>query len=84
MGARARIGSGAIILPYVNIGHDAQVGAGSVVTYHVEPGGKVFGNPAKRMDIFPEPTRFTCGCTVNEVSSTCVHHGQNSDARFLV
>ncbi len=41
------IGGGAILLPGVRIGHDAVVGAGSVVTKDVAPGDRVAGNPAK-------------------------------------
>ena len=41
------IGASAIILPNVNIGKGAIVGAGSVVTKDVEPYTLVCGNPAK-------------------------------------
>jgi len=40
------IGGGAIVLPGVDIGDGAIVGAGSVVTRHVPPGATVVGNPA--------------------------------------
>lgn len=43
----AVIGAGATILPGNNIGHNAFVGAGSVVTKPVKQGQTVFGNPAK-------------------------------------
>jgi UDP-2-acetamido-3-amino-2,3-dideoxy-glucuronate N-acetyltransferase len=43
----ASIGSGATILGGVRIGHEAVVGAGSVVTKHVKPGETVAGNPAR-------------------------------------
>ena len=43
----ARIGGGAILCPAVEIGEDAFVGAGSVVTKDVPPRTVVFGNPAK-------------------------------------
>lgn len=43
----ARIGIGAVILPNVIIGKNAQVGAGSLVTHNVEPGTLVMGIPAK-------------------------------------
>ena len=43
----ARIGIGAIVLPNVTIGRNAQVGAGWVVTHNVDPGTLVMGIPAK-------------------------------------
>ncbi len=43
----ARIGGGAILLPGVEIGADAFVGAGAVVTKDVEPGMLVVGSPAR-------------------------------------
>ena len=43
----ASIGSGATILSNTNIGEDAIVGAGSVVTKDVPPNAIVAGNPAK-------------------------------------
>lgn len=43
----ASIGSGATILCGVTIGENAVVGAGSVVTKDVPPGGVVAGNPAR-------------------------------------
>ncbi|WP_158747349.1 sugar O-acetyltransferase [Acidisphaera sp. L21] len=47
IGAFVWIGGGAIILPGVTIGDDAIIGAGSVVTRDVPPGGRVAGNPAR-------------------------------------
>ena len=44
---RASIGSGAIILCGVQIGEDALIGAGAVVTHDVPPGAVVSGNPAR-------------------------------------
>ena len=41
------IGDSAIILPGVNIGNGAVVGAGAVVTRSIEPYGVVAGNPAR-------------------------------------
>jgi len=43
----ASIGSGATILPNINIGENAIVGAGSVVTRQVPPNSIVAGNPAR-------------------------------------
>jgi acetyltransferase-like isoleucine patch superfamily enzyme len=45
----ARIGGGAILLPGVEIGEEAFVGAGAVVTKPVEPRMLVVGNPARVM-----------------------------------
>jgi acetyltransferase-like isoleucine patch superfamily enzyme len=42
----ARIGGGAILLPGIEIGEEAFVGAGAVVTKDVEPRMLVVGNPA--------------------------------------
>ncbi|NLD69013.1 MAG: sugar O-acetyltransferase [Limnobacter sp.] len=47
IGRNVWIGSGALILPGVEIGDDALVGAGSVVTRNVPSGATVFGNPAR-------------------------------------
>lgn len=43
----ARIGGGAILLPAVEIGEEAFVGAGAVVTKDVDPRMLVVGNPAR-------------------------------------
>jgi len=50
----ARIGGGAILLPGVEIGAEAFVGAGAVVTKNVEPRMLVVGNPARVMRGVPE------------------------------
>jgi acetyltransferase-like isoleucine patch superfamily enzyme len=50
----ARIGGGAILLPGVEIGEEAFVGAGAVVTKPVEPRMLVVGNPARVMRGVPE------------------------------
>ena len=44
---RARIGGGAVLLPGVEIGEEAFVGAGAVVTKDVPPRAVVVGNPAR-------------------------------------
>jgi len=43
----ARIGGGAILCPGVEIGEEAFVGAGAVVTKSVPPRALVVGNPAR-------------------------------------
>jgi len=43
----ARIGANATILPGVEVGEEALVGAGAVVVDHVPPGMVVVGNPAR-------------------------------------
>jgi acetyltransferase-like isoleucine patch superfamily enzyme len=47
VGARARVGAGAVVLPGVVIGEGALVGAGAVVVDNVPPGAVVVGNPAR-------------------------------------
>ena len=49
----ARVGGGAILLPGVEIGEDAFVGAGAIVTRDVEPRMIVVGNPARVMRPVP-------------------------------
>jgi acetyltransferase-like isoleucine patch superfamily enzyme len=50
----ARIGGGAILLPGVEIGEEAFVGAGAVVTKDVDARRVVVGNPARVMRPVPE------------------------------
>jgi acetyltransferase-like isoleucine patch superfamily enzyme len=50
----ARIGGGAILLPGIEIGEEAFVGAGAVVTKDVEPRMLVVGNPAHVLRPVPE------------------------------
>jgi len=45
----ARIGGGAVLLPGVEIGEEAFIGAGAVVTKNVQPRMLVVGNPARVM-----------------------------------
>ena len=47
IGDYARIGLSCVILPSVEIGEFALVGAGSVVTKNVRSRGVAYGNPAK-------------------------------------
>jgi len=43
----ATIGANSTILPNLIIGENARVGAGSVVTKHIEDNTTVIGNPAR-------------------------------------
>ena len=43
----ARVGGGAILCPAIEIGEEAFVGAGAVVTKNVPPRKVVVGNPAR-------------------------------------
>lgn len=47
IGRNVWIGGGAIILPGINIGDEAVIGAGSVVTRDVPAGATAMGNPAR-------------------------------------
>jgi maltose O-acetyltransferase len=47
IGRNVWIGGGAIILPGVDIGDDAIIGAGSIVTRNIPAGATAFGNPAR-------------------------------------
>ena len=49
----ASIGSGAVILPGIEIGEGAMIGAGAVVTRSVPAGATVVGNPARVLAIKP-------------------------------
>ena len=49
LGRHAIIGSGSVILPGVEIGEGASVGALSLVTKQLDPWGVYFGSPAKRL-----------------------------------
>ncbi len=50
----ARIGGGAVLCPGVEIGEEAFVGAGAVVTKDVAPRTLVVGNPARVLREVPE------------------------------
>jgi acetyltransferase-like isoleucine patch superfamily enzyme len=54
----ARIGGGAIICPAVEIGEEAFVGAGAVVTKDVPPGKVVVGSPARVLRDVPDEERL--------------------------
>jgi acetyltransferase-like isoleucine patch superfamily enzyme len=50
----ARIGGGAVLLPGVEVGEEAFVGAGAVVLHDVPPRAVVVGNPARPIREVPE------------------------------
>jgi acetyltransferase-like isoleucine patch superfamily enzyme len=50
----ARIGSGAVLLPGIEVGEEAFVGAGAVVVRDVPPRALVVGNPARQLRDVPE------------------------------
>ncbi len=50
VGKRVFMGSRSVVEDGVTVGDDAFIGVGSVVTEDVEPGAKMFGNPARRAD----------------------------------
>jgi UDP-2-acetamido-3-amino-2,3-dideoxy-glucuronate N-acetyltransferase len=50
----ARIGGGAILLPGIEIGEEAFVGAGAVVLHDVPPRAVVVGNPARKIRDVPD------------------------------
>ncbi len=51
IGEKAFLASGCRMTPSTKIGDNAYIGIGSVVIRRVKPGVKVFGNPAKVVDI---------------------------------
>jgi acetyltransferase-like isoleucine patch superfamily enzyme len=53
----ARIGANATLLPGVEVGEGALVGAGSVVVHDVPPGAVVAGNPAR---VIKQVAELTC------------------------
>jgi sugar O-acyltransferase (sialic acid O-acetyltransferase NeuD family) len=55
VGERVLVGVGARILQYLDIGDDATIGAGAVVTKSVAPGSTVVGIPAKPLDTERRP-----------------------------
>ena len=50
----ARVGGGAVLLPGVEIGEEAFIGAGAVVVRDVEPRTLMVGNPARRLRDVPD------------------------------
>ena len=58
----ARIGGGAILCPGIEVGEEAFVGAGAVVTKDVPPGVVVVGSPARVIrDVHPDELRANGG-----------------------
>jgi acetyltransferase-like isoleucine patch superfamily enzyme len=58
----ARIGGGAILCPGIEVGEEAFVGAGAVVTRDVPPGVVVVGSPARVIrDVHPDELRQNGG-----------------------
>ena len=51
LGQRVFVGSHAVILNGKKVGDDALISAGSIVISNVKAGSKVFGNPARRIDL---------------------------------
>jgi len=51
IGKKVFISSHCVIIPSKKIGDNAFIGAGSIVINNVKPGAKVFGNPAKKIDL---------------------------------
>ena len=50
----ARVGGGAVLLPGIEIGEEAFIGAGAVVLRDVPPRAVMVGNPARRIRDVPE------------------------------
>jgi acetyltransferase-like isoleucine patch superfamily enzyme len=50
----ARVGGAAVLLPGIEIGEEAFVGAGAVVLHDVDPGTVVVGNPARAIRQVPD------------------------------
>jgi acetyltransferase-like isoleucine patch superfamily enzyme len=50
----ARIGGGAVLLPGIEVGEEAFVGAGAVVLHDVPPRALVVGNPARQIREVPD------------------------------
>jgi len=53
-----RVATGCIILPGVEIGKNAMVGAGSLVTKSVPENALVYGSPARERGVVPEEMRI--------------------------
>lgn len=51
VGGRVKIGVGAVLRPYINVGPGSRIGAGAVVVKDVEPNTVVAGNPARVLEV---------------------------------
>lgn len=78
----ASIGAGAVVLPGLNIGSNAMVAAGAVVTRSVPPNAVVVGNPAKIVgyvdaargeDASLAPTKADVGTSATRVNGVTLH-----------
>jgi UDP-2-acetamido-3-amino-2,3-dideoxy-glucuronate N-acetyltransferase len=59
IGSGAVVGGSALLLPGVDIGHNAWVAAGALVTKHCDPYGMYVGRPAKKVGEVPEEFHIT-------------------------
>ena len=50
----ARVGSGAVLLPGIEVGEEAFVGAGAIVLHDVPARAVVVGNPARKIRDVPD------------------------------
>ena len=73
----ARVGANSTVLPGVEIGEGALVGAGSVIVHDVPAGAVVAGNPARVIKLVSELTcppgflsGLTCGSRIRSRSDT--------------
>lgn len=80
--AGASIGAGAVVLPGLEIGRNAMVAAGAVVTRSVPPNAVVMGNPAKIVgyvdatrgeDTSVAPAKLEVGALETRVSGVTLH-----------
>ena len=78
----ASIGAGAVVLPGLQIGRNAMVAAGAVVTRSVPPNAVVVGNPAKIVgyvdaargeDANVAPTKAAVGMSATRVNGVTLH-----------
>ena len=78
----ASIGAGAVVLPGLEIGRNAMVAAGAVVTRSVPPNAVVVGNPAKIVgyvdaargeDASAVPTKAELGASATRVNGVTLH-----------
>lgn len=78
----ASIGAGAVVLPGLEIGRNAMVAAGAVVTRSVPPNAVVVGNPAKIVgyvdaargeDASVAPTKAELGACATRVNGVTLH-----------